>query len=251
MKYFKQYENYDGSINDEFLLNIYKNGLRNRNEETKQVAIDKGFELHTLNKKILIDWCKEEIADFHIIKEIDEKEYRYLVEYTTTLNFLDFKKLNSLEGLTCLVNLEELSLDGNKFTDLTPLLNLKKLYSLSLNQNNLKTENVSILKELPDLTELYLVGNEIDNLSVFRDFKTLGTLDISDNKITSLEPTLFFEGVLETFYYLGNLLPSGLDRCSPDMGEDHPDGECVANFYGYSYNGMRNLPYPNEENRKR
>lgn len=253
MKYIKLYEDFE-TVSDDMLMNIYKNGLRNKSEETKQYAIDRGFELNGENKQILLHYCIKIIVNYHLIKDFWEEKYEEIVKETTNLNISNMT-INSFDGISCLVNLEEFIANNVNVTDLTPLLQFKELYLISLKENGLKTEDLIPLQQLENLSWVNVEDNEINDLEVLVEFKSLSELYIARNKITSLEPILFFKGMMEIFHYEPNpLLPDELDECSAGMGDSHPDGECVANHYGYSYmsgdENPLNLPYPNEESRK-
>lgn len=65
--------------------------------------------------------------------------------------------VQTLIGIETLINLEQLDLSGNAITDLTPLLNSKKLRLLSIRDNRLG--NINSLLSLPILRFVSLQGN--------------------------------------------------------------------------------------------
>jgi hypothetical protein len=67
--------------------------------------------------------------------------------------------IQSLAGISALINLEQLELSDNAVSDLTPLLNLKKLRVLSLRNN--RVSNINALMSLPILRFIALQGNNL------------------------------------------------------------------------------------------
>ena len=83
-----------------------------------------------------------------------------------------------LEQLTELyLNLKDL--DGNQFTDLTPLKDLTQLTRLDLIDNQIT--DLTPLKNLTQLTTLNLIDNQITDLMPLKDLTQLRELDIEGN----------------------------------------------------------------------
>ncbi|HWR61966.1 MAG TPA: leucine-rich repeat domain-containing protein [Clostridia bacterium] len=109
-----------------------------------------------------------------------------------------------LTGLEHFVNLEELSLDGNKISDLSPISGLVKMKSLViafneitdlgalsgmtqlevLDAKNNRISDVSPLAVLTDIWELQLNANQITDVSPLASLKNLKALLLAGNPVT-------------------------------------------------------------------
>ncbi len=93
-------------------------------------------------------------------------------------------RITDLDGLSNLTNLERLELGHNQISDIGPLSNLENLRWLSLNDNRIF--DLEPLNELTDLSWLSLARNEVNDLSSLKELSRLESLDLSENEISSL-----------------------------------------------------------------
>lgn len=94
--------------------------------------------------------------------------------------------ISSLEGLSCLTNLEELSINNcSKITDLTPLENLTNMERIGINGSNIS--DVSPLAKLPNLSYLNLRCNKISNPEVLSVLDKLDNICLEFNCIENKE----------------------------------------------------------------
>ena len=94
--------------------------------------------------------------------------------------------IGDLTGLEKAVNLETLSLYGNRVEDLSPLFGLTKLRSLNLYHN--RVSNLTPLSGLTGLEQLYLGGNRISSLSPLSSLTALQELYLFENNIHDITP---------------------------------------------------------------
>ena len=79
-----------------------------------------------------------------------------------------------------------LSLSGNNITDLSPIKDLHNLHNLFIENN--KISDISYLSNFPNLRILYASRNEIADISPLSNLKELTTLDLETNHIANLSP---------------------------------------------------------------
>ncbi|CAL6068355.1 Conserved_hypothetical protein [Hexamita inflata] len=92
-------------------------------------------------------------------------------------------RLESAYGFESMNRLEELSLRGNKLTELGTLTQIKTLKILNVAQNNIKSlENV---EQLQQLVELDASENAIESVEPLGTMKQLQRVNLSSNKISS------------------------------------------------------------------
>ena len=91
-----------------------------------------------------------------------------------------------LSPLANLINLEELSLEGNGISDISPLAGLRKLRELTLIKNRI--EEVRSLAGLLNLEVLFLEGNGITDISPLSNLKKLRSLHVKYNNIQDISP---------------------------------------------------------------
>lgn len=96
------------------------------------------------------------------------------------------KKVENIQGIEYLNNLEILTIGGNQIVDLSPIKNLKHLREISFPFN--KIIDLSPLSELISLQRINLSYNCIKNLEPLKNLHRLQILDIRDNGITDLMP---------------------------------------------------------------
>lgn len=118
------------------------------------------------------------------------QEIKYAIENnSTSLNFYK-RNISDLMPLEGLLQLKELTLQGNNIEDLGPLSKLANLEWLILNDNYTITD-VEPLSSLTKLKTLNLNTNDIDDVSPLAELVNLESLDLKYNKrlkdISSLE----------------------------------------------------------------
>ena len=84
----------------------------------------------------------------------------------------------------------------NNITDISSLKNLTNLTELYLNSNNIK--DISSLKDLTNLTHLYLHNNNITDISPLQNLTNLTELDLDNN------PNISKEQIQELKLHLSN-----------------------------------------------
>jgi len=122
---------------------------------------------------------QNQLTDIREIKELSQ-----LMEVSLSNNHL-----TDVEGLKNLTQIKgELSLHGNKLTDVD-LKNLEKLTQMtSLRLSNNQLENVKGLGRLIQLKRLYLGTNQLTNTPQgLEDLVNLEYLSLEDNKLTDVE----------------------------------------------------------------
>ncbi|WP_397303514.1 T9SS type A sorting domain-containing protein [Nonlabens ulvanivorans] len=95
---------------------------------------------------------------------------------------IDYKSINSLEGLQSFTNLTVLDAFGNNI-NYVPNLNLPLLNSLSLADNNLSSLNLS---GVPSLTELFISYNQITSIDI-TSLTSLTTMTSVENNIQHID----------------------------------------------------------------
>ena len=93
--------------------------------------------------------------------------------------------IQNLKGLEYAINLEDIRLDHNAITDLTPLTNLTELdHNISLRGNQIT--DVTPLARLFKVRWMQLQDNQITDLSPLQNLKKLREINISGNPVTDL-----------------------------------------------------------------
>lgn len=110
-----------------------------------------------------------------------------IIRYMPFLRVLaiGWQKNISLEEISELYYLEELSLLNNNITDISALRNLKKLRVLSLGWNQI--QNISPISELVNLESLGLWNNQITDISELSSLQKIYYLDVAGNKINNVD----------------------------------------------------------------
>ena len=144
------------------------------------------------------------------IGEMDTDIVRYM-PFLQTLAIC-WQKNISLDFLTELHYLEELSLLNNNITDISALRNQKQLRVLSLGWNRI--QEVSPIAELTNLESLGLWNNQITDISPLGSLHNLYYLDVSGNKIENIDVVRNFPKLNEVWLN-GNPITdtSPLDSC--------------------------------------
>ena len=111
----------------------------------------------------------------------------------TQIDMLRLKSLGSwnseivdIKGLEHALNLEYLSLGGNKIRDLTPLSVLTHLKKLNLERN--QVADVSPLTSLIALEDLRLNRNQVNNIKALSNLTQLRILDMFENQVSDISP---------------------------------------------------------------
>ena len=95
--------------------------------------------------------------------------------------------IQNLKGLEYAINLEDIRLDHNAITDLTPLTNLTELdHDISLRGNQIT--DVTPLARLFKVRWMQLQDNQITDLFPLQNLKKLREINISGNPVTDLSP---------------------------------------------------------------
>ena len=81
-------------------------------------------------------------------------------------------------------NIIELYLFNNELTDISGIKLFKNLRQLNIGYN--KITDISVLKDLINLTELYMYNNQIKDISVLKNLTKLNILNIGFNKIKDI-----------------------------------------------------------------
>ena len=94
--------------------------------------------------------------------------------------------IKNLRGLEAAVNLEDLRLNNNLISDLSPLVGLTKLHRVELEENLIT--DLSPLEGLTNVEELHLGHNLITDLSPLEGLINLRGISLHHNAITDLSP---------------------------------------------------------------
>lgn len=191
MKHLKLYEEHLPDIkNNEFHLNILKNGLRNGKYDVINLALDKGV---VLDSKF-IDSLYEYFVIKHDVFDMGSTEYQEMID--KMMNSIDPNieesldlcsiGLRSLKFVERLPNLKRLKCAHNYITSLDGVQHLKKLIYINANNNDIT--NITALNNNTSLRELSLSNNKITSLESLRNMRNLSKLFIARNQISDLEP---------------------------------------------------------------
>ncbi|MFS1132862.1 leucine-rich repeat domain-containing protein [Enterococcus hirae] len=99
---------------------------------------------------------------------------------------IPFNPLKSLNGLQNCKELTELDLNGDQYSDLTPIANLTKMKTLGI-ANDKNLSDISSLKNLTALVNLYLDNSNVSDISVLANLTNLRSLHIPGNPITNYD----------------------------------------------------------------
>lgn len=119
---------------------------------------------------------------------------------------LYLKKITDLTPLNYLLKLENLNVGFNEnITSFNPISNLINLKELHLNYAFKNIRELSILRNLKGLNELYINNNSLTNVEELSNFHRLKILDISNNQINDIYPIKKLKE-LNTLYADRNLI---------------------------------------------
>ncbi len=139
----------------------------------------------------------------------DEELISSLTSCDTITEFsLNDSNISSLSGISCLTNLEELTISNcQNITDLSPIENLTNITKIAINGTNIS--DISPLANLSKLTYLNLRCNEITNPEVLEPLDNITSLTMEFNRIESVDQLrgLIEKGII-TETYAENLVES-------------------------------------------
>ena len=123
-------------------------------------------------------------TSFSEMKVVDLHGLRH-IESLASLNLSghNISKITELIGMS----LESLDLEGNQIRDISPLVNAKKLESLSLAQNP-ELKEIDSISSLTNLKYLSLSENRIEDISAISKLTALESLNLSRNRISNIAP---------------------------------------------------------------
>ena len=150
----------------------------------------------------------------------------------TQLNelYLNTNQISDISPLSCLTKLIELDLGENKITHISALKSLRQLTSLYLNTNQIS--DITSLKVLTQLIQLGLSNNQITVISSLKALKKLNKLSLCDNQIRQFELNLSAYPELNFLSLKGNPI-----RNIPNKIFDTEDG---TDFDYNCFRGVRN-----------
>lgn len=140
----------------------------------------------------------KKIESLEGIQNLHNLEKLYLNERGYGSDSMEINKIESLKPLSNLTNLKELVFRFNQVEDITPLKNLNELEWLDFRDN--KVQDIKILKNLTNLTFLDFSFNSIEDISSLQNLKNLkiilfGFTDVGDisalEKLTKVEQLWF------------------------------------------------------------
>jgi len=142
----------------------------------KKVLVSLGL-LHETKKKVYM-------SDLHVLKKI-EKAYGITLIETTIGNVMSWQ-IDHAYARNHLNQVIGLNIGDTSFSDLTPLKELTNLTNLYLVRNQIK--NLNAIKELLNLTSLDLGANIIEDITPLTKLKNLTYLNLSVNLLENLTP---------------------------------------------------------------
>ncbi|CAL5983463.1 Conserved_hypothetical protein [Hexamita inflata] len=103
------------------------------------------------------------------------------------LNILQLRycSVQRIDSFIYLINLRELSLEGNKNIDITPIQYLTQL--MILNLNNCDIRNIDAINSLVNLEQLQLESNKIVYIQSLQSLNKLLNLNVFDNQIKDIQ----------------------------------------------------------------
>jgi Leucine-rich repeat (LRR) protein len=134
-----------------------------------------------------------QLADANLAEAIADEVGKPVSELTKidleSLLFLDtsYREVTSISGLEAAVNLVNLDLSGNNFSDLSPLSFLTSLESLNL-ESNIDIDDLRPLANLTSLVSLGLGDNSIVNLQPLVGLDNLEFLSLYSNFLEDITP---------------------------------------------------------------
>ncbi|PEF44623.1 hypothetical protein CON22_20790 [Bacillus cereus] len=169
------------------------NGVFTSEAQTVRYSYEKGEEVSIPDPNLRKRIAKE-------LRIPEEQITKTAMQKLTSLK-LDYRNIQSLEGLQFATKLNSLSLRENEISDVSPLSGLTNLKYLYLDDNEIS--DVSPLSVLTNLKELILPENKISDVSPLSRLTQLDYLNLSENKISDVSPLSGLTN-LKYFYLVGN-----------------------------------------------
>ena len=149
-----------------------------------------------------------------IAHDKDEELISSLTECNTikNLSIID-SNITSLSGISCLTNLEELSISNcQNISDLSPVASLTNLTGIRINGTNIS--DISPLANLTKLAHINLRCNEITNPEVLENLENIETITMEFNRFASIDQLrgLIEKGILTEEYAESLIESSEKDR---------------------------------------
>lgn len=196
MKHLKLFEDLD-IINDEFLINLVKNAIRNNSTETLNFAKENGLDLEDVWGVVDLENYCEEVGNYDFKKHIEPKSYENDKVFVTELEL--YKK-------------------SYIFDTLDPISNLKSLEKLHLH-NIEKLKTLKGIEKLTNLKQLTISScYNLENLNGIEKLKKLDNFvmrsNFSKSKLNNIESMKYTIFRLENFYFQishGSDIPKDLD----------------------------------------
>ncbi|WP_051542158.1 cell wall-binding repeat-containing protein [Clostridium lundense] len=167
-------------------LNLSKNKIR----DIKKLEGLYDLESLNLSKNNVrdIDYLEKNTRLKYLNLSVNDVSSVSKLEKLTRLEFLDLSNntsLNGLSNISKLTNLTSLKLSHTRISSLSFLKDLVNLTELDLSKNNIGS--VSDLAKLKKLKTLYLNDNTINNIEDLKDLKNLKELNLWKNKIDDVK----------------------------------------------------------------
>lgn len=108
--------------------------------------------------------------------------------HVTKLN-LNNCKITELEGISAFTSLQELYLDNNNISDLTPIEDMDMIEVLNINENKLDNGNISIISTLDSLKYLGIGDNGLTKLGSITKLRSLKEINLNNEKASNLVET--------------------------------------------------------------
>jgi len=96
------------------------------------------------------------------------------------------RKIDELDGIEYLVNLEKLIIENNTISDLSALKEMSNLRELHFSFN--KVNDLTPLEDLQSLERLSFVNNYVDDISALKKLANLIFLNFADNNVQDVKP---------------------------------------------------------------
>ncbi|WP_066497269.1 leucine-rich repeat domain-containing protein [Abyssisolibacter fermentans] len=153
-------------------------------EETSKEVLPKKYDIHKvvtfkdpLFEKIVRKEINKPVGDIYPLELLG-------IEYLDDDLLDEEEKINNIDGIQYMLNLEELYLNDNSISDISYLSGLTNLQDLAMYNN--KISDISALRDLENLELLNLENNKIKDISCLKDLCKLDTLVLNNNNIDRL-----------------------------------------------------------------
>ncbi|MEG4282816.1 leucine-rich repeat domain-containing protein [Microcoleus sp. A006_D1] len=150
----------------------------------------------SINLSNFADWCKHkdslsEAARYTVevlLKKAGTSDIYEANQILSSSNNLDLEanQISDITPLQFLTNLTDLALYNNQISDITPLQSLTNLTKLYLDNNQIS--DITPLQSLTNLTSLNLYNNKISDITPLQSLTNLAYLNLANNKISDITP---------------------------------------------------------------